>query len=264
MRWHYDITGAEPIIRDHAVYDAAALASGELLQLGTTDPDSGSDKSLALVTAYNATAANTAINAVGILTENTYASGNAPDGDPASTTGPSYGKVIINPFAVYLAEHSLAAADDVAITSTSTTTVTVPSLADDIDGYWVYFPLTASGVKGSLRLLTASASGSATMDSALVTTGTGADTVVLIAPGTKYSFNLTADATKASSSDCQAADEATNLRVLQSYIDKDAGFEVLRANLHNAMDDLDLVKSGFGPKFYYDVMLKDHAFGVQE
>jgi hypothetical protein len=172
--------------------------------------------------------------------------------------------VIINPFAVYMVEHSLAAADDVAITSTSSTTVTVPSLADDIDGYWVYFPLTAAGVKGSLRLLTASASGSATMDSALTTAGTGTDTVVLISPGLKYSFNLTADATKVSSSDCQAADEATNLRVLQSYIDKDHGYEILRAETHNALDNLDLVKSGFGPKFYYDIMLKDHAFGVQE
>lgn len=263
MRWHYDLTHAEPIIKDLPVYDATSLAQGELLQLGATDPDSGADKGLALVTAYNATAANSATNAVGILNENTYAS-TAPDNDPASTGGPNYGKVIVNPFAVYMAEHSLAAADDVAITSTSGTTLTVASLADDIDGFYAYFPTATAGVQGSLRLLTASASGSATMDSALSVDGTASDTVVLIAPPTKYSFNLTSDGVKVASGDGQAAANATNLRVIETWIDKDEGIELLRPTNGNAVDDLDVKRSGFGPQFFYDIVLKDHAFGVQE
>ena len=260
-KFHYDLTGAEPIIRDYRIYDSAALAQGEFLQLGTTDPDSNADMSLALITGYNATAANTCIDAVGILNENTFAT-TVPSTAPDSA--PTFGKVICNPFAVYLTEQSLAAADDVAITSTSTTTLTVPSLADDIDGYWAYFPLTASGVKGSLRLITASASGSCTMDSALTTTGNGSDTVVLISPEMKYSFNLEAAATKVSSSNCQAANEATNIRILQTYIDRDLGLEVMRPATHLALNNLDTVKGGTGPRFYYDLLLKDHIFGVQE
>lgn len=262
MRYAYDITHAEVIVRDYPIYSSSAVKQGALMMLGTTDPDSGSDKSQALVPAYNATAANSAIDAVGILNENTFAS-TAPSGDPTSTT-PSIGKVIINPFAIYRVEHSLDAADDVAITSTSTTTVTVASLADDIDGHWVYFPLTTAGVKGSLRLLTAAASGSATMASALSVAGTSNDTVVLINPALKYAFNLTSDSTKVSSGNCQTAGGATNIRVLQSYIEKDEGLEILSARVHRSIDNLNLVKSGYGPAFYYDVMLKDHIFGVQE
>lgn len=262
MRFHYDLTGAEPIIKDYPVYDASLLNQGELLMLGTTDPDSSADMSLSLITAYNATAANSAIDAIGILNENTYASSNAPDGAPDSA--PDYGKVIVNPFAVYMAEQNMDTSNDVALTSTSTTTVTISSLADDIDGYWVYFPLTKAGTKGSLRLLTAAASGSATMDSALTAAGDSSDTAVLISPPLKYSFNLDSLATKVSSSNCQAANEATNIRIVETYIDRDGGIELMRPAVHKALNDLDKVKGGNGPKFYYDLLLKDHIFGVQE
>jgi len=150
MIWSYDLTGAEPIIKDEPIYDGAAIAKGELLMKGTTDPDSNADQGMAFVTAYSTTDANSAIDALGICLEDkdtdsdisidaVYATG---------SDGPCYGKCIINPFAVYRAEHSLAAADDAAITSTSGTTVTVGSLSDDIDGCYVYFPLSASGVFG--------------------------------------------------------------------------------------------------------------------
>ena len=45
-RWHYDLTGAEPIFMEMPVYDSSNLDNGELLQLGTTDPDSGADEGL--------------------------------------------------------------------------------------------------------------------------------------------------------------------------------------------------------------------------
>ena len=191
--WRYDTTGAEPILRDMPVYDAATLVYGEFVMKGTTDPDSGADESISLVTGYSATAANSMIDGVGIMNE-TVDTNSSPSCASAysTTTGPCYGKVIINPFAIYRTEHSLAAADDVAITSTSGTTVTIASLADDADGYFIYFPTSAAGVKGSLRLLVASAAGSATMDSALTTDGTAADTAVLIGVNNNYAFNLTA------------------------------------------------------------------------
>lgn len=266
MKWSYDITHAEPIIRDEPVYDAALIAEGELLMLGRTDPDTGTDESISFVTAYTAgSVADQAVDALGISLETVNTSSSPSVASAYSTTiGPCYAKCIINPFAIYQAEHSLAAADDVAITSTSTTTVTIPSLSDDIDGSWVYFPLTAAGVKGSLRLLTASASGSATMDSALTTAGTGTDTAVIITPYNKYVTSLTADATKIASGNCQAIYGATNIRSLLTLIDKDGGVEIMQPQVHYGLNNLDLVKGGNGPKFYYNIMLKDHIFGVQE
>lgn len=265
MQYSYSIDGSEIIIKDEPIYDAATIVKGELVMKGTTDPDSGADEGISFVTAYSATDANSAIDALGICLE-TKTTADSPSIAAAysTTTGPCYGKCIINPGAVYMAEHSLAAADDVAITSTSTTTVTVASLSDDIDGSFVYFPLSASGVKGSLRLLTAAASGSATMDSALTANGTAADTVCVITPPNRYANNLTADATKISSGNCQAINGATNIRVIQTYIDKDEGIEILRPAIHNGLNNLDLVKGGNGPRFYYDIILKDHIFGAQE
>ena len=265
MNWHYDLTGAEPILKDEPLYDAATIAEGELVMLGGTDPDSGGDEGISFITAYSSTAANSAVDALGVCNE-TLTTGSSPSIASAysTTTGPCYGKVIINPFAVYLVEHSLGTSDDQAISSTSTTTVTIASLSDDIDGSWVYFPLTASGVKGSLRLLVASAAGSATKDSALSTNGTSSDTAVIITPPNRYACNLTADATKISSGNCQGINGATNIRVVQTYIDRDAGLEVMRPAIHNGLDDLDKVKGNSGPKFYYDIVLKDHIFGAQE
>jgi len=259
MKYSYDFYSHEAIVRDYLVYDAANLDYGELLMLDTTATEPGR-----FVTAYNATAANQAINAIGILNEKTYESGGTTP-DTATGSGGQYGKIIINPFAIYKVEHSLAAADDVAITSTSTTTLTVPSLQDNIDFNWVYFPLTQVGVKGSLRLITASASGSCTMDSALVTTGGGSDTVVVIAAPGQYSLPLTAAAKVVASGDCQTQlKAATNIRILETFIDRDQGLEPMKPGIHKGLNNLDKVKGGNGPKFYYKIMLKDHVFGVQE
>lgn len=265
MRWHFDLCGAEPIIRDEPIYDAATIVNGELLMLGTTDPDSANDEGISFVTAYNATAGNSAVDAIGIAMETTTTASTVSCALAYSTTsGPAYAKVIINPFAIYLAEHSLAAADDQAILSTSSTTLAIASLSDDIDGSWVYFPLTTTGVKGALRLITAAGSSTATIDSALTVAGTSSDTAVIITPPHRYASNLTADATKISSGDCQSINGATNIRVLQTYIDRDAGLEIMRPNKHYALNNLHLVKGGNGPKFYYDIVLKDHIYGVQE
>ena len=267
MKFHYDLTGAEPIIRDYPVYDATNLEQGELLMKGATDPDSAADESHSFITAYNATAASSAVNAIGILNEDTYAT--TPSGGYAAVVpdtayslagGPKYGKVIINPFAVYLAEHSTGTSDDVAITSTSTTTVTIPSLADDADGFWIYFPLTATGVKGSLRALYTSAAGSAVMDSALSVAGTSSDTAVLICPGNgQLSFNLDATGTMVSSSNLQAVKEATNLKCVQAYISgRDTPMEPLRISRHVGLNNLHLQSV----KFWADLICVDHIFGT--
>jgi hypothetical protein len=261
MKFVYDISGAEPILRDYPVYDAASLNYGTLLQLGTTDPDVGADEGQALVNAYNATAANSGTNIVGMLNENTYESGGTvPDRVPSTTTGPYYGKVIINPLAIYRGEISLAAADDIAITSTAAATLTVPSLADDIDGCFVYFPLTQTGVKGSLRQLIASAAGSATMDSALVTTGGATDTIVIISREFKSPANLGTAGDNFVGSSAAAPEAAVKFIILNRMADLNGGIVPLRYADHSGLNGLDLIRQGIGPKFFYDVLAVDHLF----
>jgi len=128
MRFHYDFCNAEPIIRDVNVYDATGLVEGELLMLGNTSKDGGADDDgTAFQTAYEGGATD-AVDALGICLETiscTVAPGSA-------TEAGSYAKCQINPFAVYLAEYSQAAADDVAITTAWTgTTLTIGSLEDN-------------------------------------------------------------------------------------------------------------------------------------
>jgi hypothetical protein len=256
MKYAYTLDGSEVILRDYPVYGAAALQYGALMQLGTTDPDSGADEGQAAVIAYNATAANSGTNVIGMLNE---AIALADLVAPSTVVGPKYGKIIINPSAVYRGEISLAAADDIAITSTSTTTLTVASLQDDIDGAFVYFPLTQTGVKGSLRQLVASASGSATMDSALVTTGGASDTIVIIPRELKSPCNLSSDATKFVGSDATAIEGAAKFIILSRLIDADGGVEPIRYARHSGLNNLDQVRGGV--KFYLDVIPVDHLFG---
>ena len=258
MKYAYTLDGSEVILRDYPVYGAAALKYGALMQLGVADPDAGGDEGQAAVIAYNATAANSGTNVIGMLNEDIALADLVA---PSTAVGPKYGKIIINPSAVYKGEISLAAADDTLITSTAAATLTVANLQDDIDGAFVYFPLTLTGVKGSLRQLLASAAGSATMDSALVTNGAGTDTIVIISRELKSPCNLSSDATKFVGSDVTAIEGAAKFIILNRFIDMDGGVELLKYKNHCGINNLHLVKGGTGVKFYYDVLPVDHLFG---
>ena len=70
MKWAYDLCGAEPIIKDEIVYDAATIAYGEMVMLATGDFTAGTGSGNGLITAYNSTAAAShAVDAVGISLE---------------------------------------------------------------------------------------------------------------------------------------------------------------------------------------------------
>lgn len=276
MKFHFDIHGREPIIRDEPVFsqDVAGGASNKTINAGalmhfpwdsedalaaTAISVTAGACGVCLIPAYSTSTAAMATKAVGVMLETPYASGTCSS--YTSTVGPQYAKVIINPGAVYLCEQATDASNDAAITSTSTTTVTIPSLVDDLDGSWVYFPLTQTGVKGSLRFLTAGASGSATMDSALTTSGTSSDTAVIILPPHKHLWPLVATADKCASGAASASSPCVNLKIVQTYIDRDAGLEIMRPTVHKGLNNLHNVKGGNGPKFYYDVVMKKHLYG---
>lgn len=255
MRYHYSLVPEdEPIIRDMAIYDGTLLNNGELLMKGTTDPDSNADQGISLITAFGTTTAE-AVDAVGILQDVRYQSGGiAPTAVYATATnGPYYGKVIINPFAIYLAEYDQS--DAITITSTSTTTLTVGSLEDDIDGSFVYFVGTHTGVTGSLRAITASASGSCTMDSALTTTGVSTDTIIRTHMPLSLYNKLNDEATGLSTT--AAIGTTVTLRTVENYIQADnIPFAPLRKASHKGKNNLSKAK------LFADICMLDHVYNV--
>lgn len=262
MRYHYSlIPEDEPIIRDMAIYDAALLANGELLMKGTTDPDSNADQAMSLVTAFGTTTAE-AVDAVGILVDSRWnpnvsgvgGAGTIPSAVYATAaSGPYYGKVIVNPFAIYLAEYDQS--DAITITSTSTTTLTVGSLEDDIDGSFVYFVGTHTGVTGSLRAVITAAAGSCVMDSALTTTGASTDTIIRTHMPLSLYNKLNDEATGLSTT--AAIGSTVTLRTVENYVQADnIPFVPLRKASHKGKNNLQKAK------LFADICMLDHAYNV--
>jgi hypothetical protein len=131
MRWHYDVTGAEPILRDIPVYAAAALTKGTAMCSGPVATDVNNGRSIV--------ASPTVLsNIIGVLQEDVTAA----NALAVVLTGyETYAKHIINPFAVWFAKYSQLTADLNTITSADTTgksvTATDTGVAHET-GYWVY------------------------------------------------------------------------------------------------------------------------------
>lgn len=262
MRYHYSLIAEdEPIIRDVPIYDAALLANGELLMKGTTDPDSNADQGIAFITAFGTTTAE-AVHALGILSDSrynpnvqgVYATGHIPDHVPATATdGPLYGKAIINPLAIYLAEYDQS--DAITITSTSTTTLTVGSLEDDIDGSFVYFVGTHTGVTGSLRAITTATAGSCVMDSALTTTGVSSDTIIRTLRPLSATTKLNDEATGLTTT--AAINTGVSLRIVDNYVQADnIPFTPLRKATHKGKNSLQKAK------LFADICMLSHVFNA--
>jgi hypothetical protein len=265
MKWAYDLTGAEPIIKDMPIYDGTAISAGELLMLGTTAFSAAADAGIALVSAYPTTVmADVAIDAVGISLEGKTTS-DTPSIAAAHnlTTGAvCFGKVIINPFAVYRAE--VVAADALSIASSASTgafcVTGVP--ASVMNGSWVYFSASAGPNFGNIRrIITSATGGSMVMDASVSATITTADKVILISERNKYPHMVSADALTMGQTTV-GGNGATNIRVVENLIDRGNGLELLRAKTHSQikLDSTQAKKT----KFYQEIVLKDHAFGLQE
>lgn len=253
MKFHYDmfaLNGGQ-IDRDVLLYDAASIAKGELVMLGSTDPDSNADHGVAYITAYTGDSSE-AVDALGVCLEDV-----TPTTLPGGEVAGNYGKVTINPGAVYLAEYSQAAANDIALTEAwSTTTLTITSLEDDIDTGWIYgsSQSSTSGFEGQLRYIAASASGSCTLSNAPTTAGTTSDTVIKILPVNHRLTALTADATGLLSD--AAAGSGVSLHIVENYIQSKKIYNMtpLRRFNHSNLDSLN------EGRFYADVALLDHVY----
>ena len=259
MKWSYDLCGAEPIIKDMPVYDAAAVAYGELLMMsgGTFTAAAGGHQ---LVTAVVDTVGSTmAVDAVGICLED-KSTGSTISVDTAissTVAGSCYAKVIINPFAVYRASVTTADALSVA-SSANTKEVCVTGIpASAHDGCWLAFTASAGPNYGQVRRIVISATaGTQDLSHVANSTITTADKVVIFSPKLTYANPLTSDACKICSTSV-AGYSATNLRVVENYI----GGEIMRENVHDASGYTN--KAGMG-KIEQEIMMKDHLFGVQE
>lgn len=262
MRWHYDLTGAEPIIRDLPVYDGTSLANGELMMLGTTANNSA-DGGISLITAANGTVATQATNAVGILTESTYeVGGTAPTRTNVNTSGVYLGKVIINPMAVYLCEVSNAAAQDVAVESSSTTTTIKETVtANSCDGYWILFVNCATAaIEGSLRQILTTDSTTGVTIAALDATPTTSDNYIIGHPVHALGqLLISGDGTSMTSTGTllvAASEGSLLLRVLQSYVSSPS------VSLTPLMSYISpgQINVGDGGKLFNDLVMLDSAY----
>lgn len=245
MKWSYDLTGAEPIVKDMPVYDATTLVQGELLMLGASAFTAGADAGFGLVSAYTTTVMSAAaVKAVGInlATKTTNAASNTippslsiPTTQNANqvpsvatacniTTGVfCTSKVIVNPFAVYQAEVTTADALSIA-SSSSTSMFTVTGVpVSTFNGAWIYFCASAGPNFGSVRRCISSATaGTLLMDKAVVNTITTADKVILISPVNMNPYMVSADAVTLGQTTVGSSG-VTTLRVIDNIFDIGAG-----------------------------------------
>ena len=278
MKWVYDLTGAEPIIKDMPLYDAALIDQGELVMLGaTTVFSAGASAGVALITASAAASvgANQAVNAVGISLEKATTAGTT--GSTVSiaaahniTTGlVCYGKVIINPLAVYRCDLLTSGSagtptgTSIPVLAGTATGFTISSgTVEYWDGHFVYFSASAGPNYGSFRRIASAASaGTLQTDTAPVATPTTDDRAILfdITPG-QVPGPLNSEATAMGSASL-TSHTGTNLSVVETWVDIGGGIQKAtplligggRCNLGGAQRGL--------TKIYQDIMMKSHVFG---
>lgn len=257
MEWHYDVTGAEPIIRDVRVYNNGALTRGQAMAHG------------AVATAENQGAAIVAdddvlSNIIGVLQEDLSAA-NALS--VVATGVDKYAKLIINPFAVWLTKYSQLAAHDVPITTADATgkSVTITQVTDHERG-WVYITNVGSTVGGYGNLFQVGAATSTTAltaatsyDDHLAANIVGDTCIVLHTPFSADvaggSVNLASSATTGSNlSGHTASAGAGAALVLENYITSQSRpMEPLVCARHSGYN----YKSE-APQFYGDVMFSEH------
>jgi len=240
MEFHYSLVGGDPASRDMVCFhNTTTMVYGALVMRGAT---AGTDSGFCVV------ASGACADAVGVLIEEYLST--VTDSTQSGTYNQKR-RVIIAPHAVYLAKYGVLAADDLAATS-ATTTVTVGSLENNIDGGWVY--TVNSNTNYELRLLTASASGSATLKSAFSTALASGDYIIKILPRFHQLAVVNTAADKLSST---AAVGTARLHVVENYM-KCPGKGI-------PMHPLDPVADGARTldatgEIFSDVVATDHAF----
>lgn len=259
MKFHYDLTQAEPIIRDYPCYNASAtgLYRGQVMALEG-----------AITTAANRMflqTCNAAVvdNVVGVLDETSLDATTSS----AATGVTVYGKVIINPMAVWLAEYSQHADNDTVNTSAdSTGKTTTATFTTDREGDWIYVTGVGSTAGGAGNLSQIGASTSTTSVTAVTSyddylkgTNTSDTFIVLTSPFSALAAGGSIDLSAATGENCVklkgvAAAGTGAVMVLQNYVTHASlPMEPLKVARHSGNN-----YPYATTKVYADVMLTDH------
>lgn len=147
MIWNYDLSNAEPIVRDLPVCGTTDILRGAVV--GRVGAVTTAENRYAFQNAV----ATTLADVVGVADEmydySAHISNNGTNAATAAATGiTNYIKVIINPLAVWLAEYSQHADDDTAVAGAASSagiifTGTCTAPGDNAEGNWVY--ITSNG-----------------------------------------------------------------------------------------------------------------------
>ena len=250
MRFYRCRNGGYPVVMDVPVYDnGTALVAGAMVMRGAH----GGTTNSYYIEAYVASA-NEALSALGVMQESVSATTAAL----VAATGFGYGKCIINDDAHYLAEYLQTTSHIIDATNASTsTTVTITSLEDNIDGGWIYATekVTAGATSaGSLRFCTAA--GSSTVTVSAITVDTTTDFIKILPVGHRL-VSLSTCSTGIMSK--AAAATSINLHVVENYIGKSGLIEALRVAKHEPLNGLPKDST----KFYSELCILSHALHIK-
>lgn len=241
MKYVYSLDGSKELVRDFPIFgNSANILEGAAVMRGATGE---TDHGVAVV------AAGALVDILGVLNEqHTYSA----SGD-SLLAGTNYvrRRVIINPMAVYRAEYDTA--DDMDVASSSSTTVTVTSLEDDIDGGWLLGDDGAgaygSGTIGSLlQFIVASASGSCTTKTS--SGWTSATDLLKILPLMHQLVKINTAATKLGT---DAAAGSGRVSIIDNWIQADGlPLQQLDPTKHSGL-------TLFNPRIFSDIRFSNHA-----
>lgn len=264
MKYHWDLTQAEPILHDYPIYSAAAVPKGTPVCAGAIATNENCGR---VIVATGGTLQNivgvtnedvTAANALGVI----------------ATGVENYCKVIINPFAVWLTKYSKAAAYDIAVTTADSTgkSLTAADTGDqDQCHYWAYVTNVGGSNNGFGNLFCVGADGGGTTaltamtsyDDNLLGNAIGDTFILMHAPLAQSvasgSTDLITSTTEETLISGQVAGSGTGAaQVLELFIEsKYRPMEPLVVSRH----------SGYNykvedPNFYADVYMCEHLFGA--
>ena len=258
LKYHYDVTGAEIILRDIRIYNSGALLAGTAMASGP------------VATAENCGAAIVAdsdvlSNIIGVLNEDVTAA-NALS--VVATGVDFYAKLIINPFAVYLGKYSEHADDDSANTSASSTgKVLTATMVTDHERGWAYITDTGSSTGGFGNLFqigasstTASITAATSYDDNMLGNTTNDTFIVMAAP---YSADVAGQGIDLSEATGQISMQLAGYNstagagsglILENYIKSSIRpMEPLVCSRHSGYN-----YKGEDPKFYGDIIFTEH------
>jgi len=266
MQFHYDLTQAEPIIRDCPVCGTSDILKGAVVSL------EGAITTAAYRWALQNTNPAELSNVVGVAQElydySAHISNSGANAATSAATGVcNYIKVCINPMAVWLAEYSQHADNDTVNTSGSSGgKVITATFTTDREGDWVYVTNVGSTIGGAGNLFmigestsTTSVTAATSYDDYMKTTNTSDTFIVVYNPYSALAAGGSIDLSAATSDAGVALKGAATtgagaIVAVQSYVtDKATPMQVLRVEACSGKN-----YDAATCKLYSDVHLSDH------